>query len=355
MKYAPVFIPTLCRSSHFIRLVESLKRNSWAKYTDIYIGLDFPPTERHRKGWEEICNYVDNGDFSAFASFSVIKHKKNIGAARNDGFLLDYVLEKYDRFIRFDDDNEASPNFLEYANKCLEKYEDDDDVIAVCGYSYPINWKVSKDATVLKQNINAAVWGVGFWKRKHLIYSSYLSSSQMLNDVSNVIKTKAYKKMLDVTKIEYFTAACFTLNIGKNRYWLKCASDIGLRAYLAVKGKYAISPVVSKVRNHGFDGSGLGCQSIDNILQGNTAGTYNYQSQKIDVREDFVIIEDTLQADAENRSILNNFDFRSKQEMRKTMRTIFLCEHIGIWAAKLYRNLEFPFYLVTKISKRIRI
>ena len=50
-KYAPVRISTLCRSAHFIRLIESLKRNMWAKYTEVYVGLDYPPNEKYLKGW----------------------------------------------------------------------------------------------------------------------------------------------------------------------------------------------------------------------------------------------------------------------------------------------------------------
>ena len=45
MKYAPILIPTLCRSKHFIRCIESLKKNGWAKYTDVYVALDYPAKE----------------------------------------------------------------------------------------------------------------------------------------------------------------------------------------------------------------------------------------------------------------------------------------------------------------------
>lgn len=33
--YAPILIPTLCRYEHFVRCIESLKKNDWAKFTDI--------------------------------------------------------------------------------------------------------------------------------------------------------------------------------------------------------------------------------------------------------------------------------------------------------------------------------
>lgn len=355
MKYAPVLIPTLCRASHFKRLVESLKRNSWAKYTDIYIGLDFPPSDKYKKGWEEICNYLDNSDFSVFASFNVIKHESNIGSLQNNLLLRNHVFvtKGYDRYIHFDDDNEVSPNFLEYVDKCLDRYEDDDDVIAVCGYSYPIDWKVSSGATVLKQNVNVAVWGVGFWKKKHAQYSAYITSQQMIHDLPEVIRNKSYENMIDAAKIEYFDAACFTMKVGGAQKFMKCVSDIGLRAYIAISGKYAISPVISKVRNHGFDGSGTGCQLIDSSFDGKTANSYNYESQPIDTANYFEIIEDTLQAHTENREILNKFDYRPESRMARTRHTIYLCEHVGIWAAKIYNNMEFPYDFAKRALNKV--
>ena len=50
-KYAPVMIPTLCRYEHLKRCIESLQMNSWAKYTDLYIGLDYPAKESHIDGY----------------------------------------------------------------------------------------------------------------------------------------------------------------------------------------------------------------------------------------------------------------------------------------------------------------
>ena len=76
MIYAPVVIPTLCRSTHFKRTVESLKRNGWAKYTDVYIGLDYPPAEKYEQGWKEICEYLETSDFSVFNKFVVLNGKR---------------------------------------------------------------------------------------------------------------------------------------------------------------------------------------------------------------------------------------------------------------------------------------
>ena len=55
MKYAPILIPTLCRADKFRKCIESLKKNKWAKYTAVYIALDYPLNDTHWCGYNEIC------------------------------------------------------------------------------------------------------------------------------------------------------------------------------------------------------------------------------------------------------------------------------------------------------------
>ena len=164
VQYAPIYIPTLCREKHFILGVESLKKNGWAKYTDVYIGLDYPAKESHWEGYRKICDYLENGDFSAFASFHVIKRTKNIGSLSNIDSTRDLLMEMYDRWIMAEDDIEFAPVFLEFMNKCLDYYENDPDVFAVNGYSYPISYCHSEGSNVFKQYATVSEWGIGYWK-----------------------------------------------------------------------------------------------------------------------------------------------------------------------------------------------
>ena len=169
MKYAPIYIPTLCRDAHFIRGLESLKKNGWAKYTDVYIALDYPAKESHWEGYRKICGYLENGDFSVFAGFFVYKREKNIGSLANIDSMRDELMEKYDRWIMAEDDIEFSPVFLEYMNKCLDLFENDPEVFAVNGYTYPVSFKISEGSNAVKQFATVSEWGIGYWKDKYLI------------------------------------------------------------------------------------------------------------------------------------------------------------------------------------------
>lgn len=326
MKYAPVIIPTLCRAAHFERLIESLLKNPWAKYTELWIAVDLPPSEKYVDGYNDILDYLEKTDLSGFKKVSVIKRKKNYGAFGNIDNLMDIIAEKHDRWICLPDDVTVSPNFIEYMDKCLDRYENDTDMVAVCGYSYPVNWDVSEGATCFKQNINCAVWGVGFWKDKYYNVKNEIENGKTLGALKHVIKEKRYERMIDACKREYILAACYKWCYGHK--WLLNMSDIGLRAYLGVFNKYAISPTMSKCQNSGFDGSGAFCPELN--------GAYDYSKQPIDRNCSWELVEDKNDNFKENRRRLNEFDYRTPQKMAKCNRLIWLCNNVGIWAAKLY-------------------
>ena len=326
MKYAPFVVPTLCRSEHFIRMMESLKKNSWACFTDVIVSVDFPPSEEYRKGWQEICDYLGQGDFSVFNKLIVLKQSENLGFGRNSSFLYKYVAQNYDRFIRCDDDCEFSPNFLEYMDKCLDAFEDDENVVAVTGYSYPIDWSVSEGATCMRQQFNVATWGLGRWVKKNTLVADYIDSVKMLDDAEMVIKAGRYKKMLEISYVQYFNQA---IGGPGKKSLMNNVTDVSFRAYLACQDKYCISPILSKVRNYGFDGSGLYCQNTVG-KDGSKALDYDYQNQEIDLSEHFDIVLNDMRLLPENKLKLDKFDEVSKGSLRLARLKFLIIKYFGL-------------------------
>ena len=317
MIYAPVIIPTLCRYQHFVRCIESLKKNAWAKHTDILIGLDYPKSNSHWDGYLKIKEYL-NGDFSEFNSFTVYAREKNFGARKNSLYLKRECLKKFDRFIYSEDDMEYSPNFLQYMDEALEKYENDASVVAVTGYSYPVNWQTAEGCTVVRQNFICSAWGRGFWRDKNKKLSRYLKSYGLSRDFAKAYKSGRFEYMLDPAVIEYtnFVAGGW----GSPTSFLNRTTDIAMRILLAVKNKYTIMPIVSKARNHGFDGSGLYCQGIDfNSSAKTTANNYPFHLQPIDTSDSFELIEDTTFDINANRKLLNEFENAPIDKVEKAM------------------------------------
>lgn len=316
MKYAPVIIPTLCRYEHFVRCIESLKRNTWAKYTDVYIGLDFPSKESHKEGHSKIKEYLSNS-FSEFKSFTVFERQKNFGALKNVSSLSEYCSKHYDRYICIEDDIECSPNFLEYMDTMLEKYENDDSVIAVSGYTAPIRLIYKEGATAVKQQLQANTWGIGRWTNKKEKVQELLNSSCLAKKFVIVYKSGKIYQMTDWAMYDYLRcmAAGGSLNSG-----LKMQTDFITRIFLNVEDKYVIMPTVSKTRNLGFDGSGLSCPNVDvNTDDIITSTNYDYSHQPIDDSDSFIASVDESFDNAINKEIYNQYDVVDAEELNRLM------------------------------------
>ncbi|MCQ2231306.1 MAG: hypothetical protein MJZ30_05590 [Paludibacteraceae bacterium] len=345
--FAPMIIPTLSRSEHFVRLVESLKRNGWAKYTDIYISVDFPPADKYKKGWQEICDYLDHGDFSVFHAFHVSKQSVNLGCFENYDFLLNQVKDCYECWISSDDDVCFSPNFLEYMDKVLWHYRDNDKVLLVSGYSHPLPWRVKEGASCFRENFIVHTWGAGVWKSKQSIYLDYFQSGQFLKDAGKFVKEGKDKNMTETAFRNYFAAA---LSLGDQTRLFRMDSDVAMTAYVSCKEAYCVLPVLSKVRNFGFDGTGEYCPNITQF--GQHSGDYNYTLQPIDEATTFEFIPDESEESLRQNFLLENEfdnDFSPESQMK-----LELARHNYQMIKRYGRGLAMFFHLFDFVARKLR-
>jgi hypothetical protein len=242
--FAPVLIPTLCRFSHLKRCIESLLSNTIAKQTPLYIALDYPFKESHWEGYYLILNFISN--LSGFSEVEIIRRDSNYGPGKNILEALDIVFCKSNTVILSEDDNEFSPNFLSYINKGLDIFENKKEVFAICGYNYPI--KIQGDRGYYFTKAFSA-WGYGIWKDRKLEYLKkrnirYIKS--VLNNFKNIQNINKYAD-------HYLPHALHMVESGS------LTGDTIISLDLILQNKFCVFPTVSKVRNHGYDGSGIHC------------------------------------------------------------------------------------------------
>ena len=271
--YAPVLIPTLNRYEHFKKLVESLSKCHNADKTDLIIGLDFPPSEKYYEGWNRIKEYVHT--ILGFNNVIVIEASQNKGAGGNFRSLINYVFEhRYIGFIASEDDNEVSPNFLDFMNFGIKKCLEDKDIIGVCGYNYDYDMVGYKYDYYYSKDFSAWGWATTCQNYQN-IFQEILSASQ-LN------KTFSFKKCISL-------AFSLKFDLIRSAYYVRkhnvLYGDVLISWYLATNNdKFCLFPKLSKVRNHGHDGSGLDCGTIKNNIFANqiidTSFTCDYKNQK---------------------------------------------------------------------------
>lgn len=324
MIYAPVIIATLNRYDHLKRCLESLERNEWAKYTEVFISVDYPVKTEWFVGYNYIVEYIKKSQWS-FKKTNIFIQEKNLGAPENFKFLREKVFEKYDRLIQLDDDLETSENFLEYMNKALEHGEKDESIFCVCGYSRKVPSADKRKCTIYK-NVGAS-WGLGIYRKKYRKMENDISFQWLDKVVYNVRSmNKVFRKRRQPTFYLLFTDYIMKYNpVFQYKDGSIRPIDVLLETYMIMNDMYAIYPITSKIRNWGYDGTGQNC-SIRRDMEP--------QCQVLDNSRLFELIEPANEE--ESRKIVREIERKTGERYDKR-------EVIKAWL----------YYLYCKLRKRI--
>lgn len=242
----PVIIPTLCRYEHFKRCVESLACCIHADKTELIIGLDYPQKESHKEGYRLLCEYIPT--IKGFKNVIVLKRAYNYGAVNNYVDLCKYAFQYYDALISSEDDNEFSPCFLDFMNKALMKYKDDNRIMSVSGYN-PVLYYGAQNSNVYCTPVSYA-WGLGIWKDKD---NEFKRSLEYTSKGDCILKSSS-----DSYKLFKTVPTSFSLlisMISKKTEW----EDVIRTSFNVLHERVQLRPSVSMVRNWGHDGSGEHC------------------------------------------------------------------------------------------------
>ena len=262
MEYAPVIIPTLNRVRHLKRCIDSLSRCTDADKTELYISIDFPPSDNYKEGYKKVVDLILSYDFSSFKNHHIFFQKKNLGAVHNFRFLLGVVTKVSDIVIVTEDDNEFSPNFLCYMNQCLDSFRNDEDVIAICGVN-EADYIPEKGSNVIKAKL-MPVYGIGYWIKK--INAFQKEGADFLMDpkswsIRNFIKLYIRNPFIFSIYVNSVIAT------DKGMFWLPDGElvfcDTIYSLYMHISKYTCIVPCLSKSRTFGNDGSGVNMPARD--------------------------------------------------------------------------------------------
>ncbi len=239
---APIALFVYNRLHHTRRTVDSLKKNTLAGVSELVIFSDAPKTEVHSEKVREVRQYIRQ--IEGFKSVSIIERDSNFGLARSiiDG--VTRVVKKYGRIIVLEDDMVTSPYFLTYMNEALEKYADDERVVSIHGYVYPVGQPLP-EAFFLP---GADCWGWATWSRG---WACFNSDGQFLLEE---LKRRKLISAFDYNEAYPFSKMLEGQIKGTNDSW---AVRWSASAFLA--GKLTLYPGRSLVHNIGNDNSGTHC------------------------------------------------------------------------------------------------
>lgn len=238
--YAPITLFTYARLEHTRRSVEALLRNRFATESDLIVFSDAARTPEKRSDVEEVRAYLNT--LKGFRTVTIHHRSRNFGLAESIIQGVTEVLEQYERVIVLEDDLITSPYFLTYMNKALDLYGEEEKVISIHGYVYPVQI-VLPETFFLR---GADCWGWGTWRRGWNLFNS--DGSFLLNELKKFKQTYRF----DFNGSYPYTRMLEDQISGRNDSW---AIRWYASAFLA--DKLTLYPSRSLVYHMGNDGSGM--------------------------------------------------------------------------------------------------
>lgn len=149
------------RPRYLFQILQALKRDL---VEPLYVFCDGPSTDKDVVVSRELVAGI------SWTEPAVIEREENIGLAQSVVSAIDYVLGRHETVIVLEDDCLPGPRFFEFMYKCLDKYQNNEQVMAVNGY---VSFEMENCEGCLYQAVllpHFECWGWGTWRRAWNLY-----------------------------------------------------------------------------------------------------------------------------------------------------------------------------------------
>ncbi len=246
MILSPIALFTYNRPDHTRQTVEALLKNDLSGASELYVFSDGSRTAADNEKIRELREYIKS--IVGFKKITLFQRESNLGLAPSIISGVTRIIEKHDRIIVLEDDMVTSPWFLRYMNEALDFYRDEEQVISVHGYLYPVREELP-ETFFLK---GADCWGWGTWKRGWNLFEQ--DGEKLLRELRERNLTRDF----DFDCTYWYTRSLEEQISGRIDSW-------AIRWYASafLKDKLTLYPGRSLLRNIGTDDSGTNCHATD--------------------------------------------------------------------------------------------
>jgi glycosyltransferase involved in cell wall biosynthesis len=242
MKPSPIVLFTYNRPWHTRQTVKALQKNELADLSDLIIYSDGPKDEQSEEAVQKVRKYIHTID--GFKTVTIREREKNLGLADSiiDG--VSKVVNKYGRIIVLEDDIATSPYFLRYMNDALNFYQDEEKVMHISGYMFPIDHRGLRETFFYRAT---SCWGWATWIQAWKYFKK---------DIKWVYQvfSREDRRTFNLDGNHNFWAQIEGNKLGRLNSWA-----IFWYASVFKRQGQCLHPARSLVNNIGHDGSGIHC------------------------------------------------------------------------------------------------
>ncbi len=248
MQLSPILLFVYKRLWHTRQTIIALQLNELARDSELYVYSDGPNNRKTEQAVDEVRSYLQHID--GFKAVHMIKRDDNWGLAKSIITGVTDIVCQHGKVIVLEDDLLLSPYFLRFMNDGLEFYKNEEQVISLHGYTFPIKDKLPETFFLR----GADCWGWGTWKRGWEEFEE--NGHKLLDKLEHDKLTREF----DFGGSYPYSRMLRNQIQGKNDSW-------AVRWYASafVKNKLTLYPGRSLVKNIGLDGSGRHCTESDSF------------------------------------------------------------------------------------------
>ena len=157
--FAPIALFVYNRPEHTRRTLKFLQQNLLADESRLFVFSDGP-----KSGDEGAVSEVREliRSIQGFKAVEVVHQEENLGLAQSIIEGVTRLCNEYGKVIVFEDDLISSPYTLQFFNNALQRFENEEKVMHIGAYMYPINDEGLPETFFLR---STSSWGWATWAR----------------------------------------------------------------------------------------------------------------------------------------------------------------------------------------------
>jgi hypothetical protein len=249
--FAPIALFVYNRPQHTERTLKFLKQNELAAESRLFIFSDGPKTDQDTDKVAAVRDFLKTVD--GFRSVEIIERKENMGLANSVIAGVGRLVKDYKQVIVLEDDLITSPYTLNYFNDALNRYRNEEQVMHIGAYMYPLKANDLPESFFYRA---ATSWGWATWDRA---WQHFEPNIDTLINQFDARKRSAFS----IEHTMNFWKQMIDFRNGKNNSWA-----IRWYASIFLKNGLTLNPAHSLINNIGHDGTGVhsGINDIYNVI-----------------------------------------------------------------------------------------
>ncbi|RYF97896.1 MAG: glycosyltransferase [Chitinophagaceae bacterium] len=266
MELAPIILFTYKRLDTLRQTIKALADNTLAADSLLYIYSDGGGNPGDQQKITELRSYLRT--IAGFKEVIIRESPINKGLAKSIITGVTEVIAQHGTAIVLEDDLLTSKNFLEFMNKSLHFYRDDNRILSISGFSFPMR-RYAEYGYDVYFTMRASSWGWATWSNR------WQNIDWQVSDFADFAKDRQQQRAFNRMGSDLTHMLTRQMNNKINSWAIRFVY------HQFRQNMYTVFPLVSKIKNIGWDNNATNTSQrfnrFDTTLDSENKNTFRFK------------------------------------------------------------------------------